>query len=211
MQRSSAIGMSPFEVAIGFHPRTPLDVLVTEQPGSSVSLAAYKFAKSRQDFLDEAKDNLEKASRCMKKYADKGRRPLEFKQGEMVLLKLTPQIWKKIRYKQFQRGLIPKYDGPFEIVKRIRNVAYKLKLPERLKRHPTFHVSFLKPYHSDPSPDKVQAKRNPPMVRVEFNKEIASILQDRKMGNWKNKWTEYLIHWKGKPVSEASWEKNATL
>ena len=58
-------------------------------------------------------------------------------------------------------------------MKRIGNVAYTLKLPER----------FLKPYHSDPSPNKVQAKRNLPMVRVEFSKEIASILQDRKMGN----------------------------
>ena len=101
LQRSSATGMSHFEVAIEFQHRTPLDVLVTEQPGRSVSLAAYKFAKSWQDLLDEAKDSLEKASRCMKKYVDKGRRPLEFEQGEMVLLKLTPQIWKKIRNKQF--------------------------------------------------------------------------------------------------------------
>ena len=79
-------------------------------------------------------------------------------------------------------------------MKRIGNVAYKVKLLERLKLHLTFHVSFLKPYHHDLSPDIVQAKRNPPMVRVEFGKEIASILQDRKMGNWKNKWTKYLIH-----------------
>ena len=49
------------------------------------------------------------------------------------------------------------------------------------------------------------------MIRVELGKEIASILQDRKMGNWKNKWTEYLIHWKGTPISDASWEKGATL
>ena len=91
--------MSPFEVAIGFQPRTPLDVLVTEQPGRSVSPAAYKFAKSQQDLVDEARDSLEKANRCMNKYANKGRRPLEFEQGEMVLLKLTPQIWKKIRNK----------------------------------------------------------------------------------------------------------------
>ena len=49
------------------------------------------------------------------------------------------------------------------------------------------------------------------MVKVEFGKVIASILKDRKMGNWKNKWIEYSIHWKGTPVSEASWEKGATL
>ena len=96
-------------------------------------------------------------------------------------------------------------------MKRIRNVVYKLKQPERLNLHPTFHVSFLKPYHSDPSPNKVQAKRNSPLVRVEFSKEIASILQDRKIGNRKNKWTEYLVQWKGTPVSEASWVKGATL
>ena len=30
LQRSLAIEMSPFEVAIGFQPHTPLDVLVTE-------------------------------------------------------------------------------------------------------------------------------------------------------------------------------------
>ena len=96
-------------------------------------------------------------------------------------------------------------------MKRIGNVAYNLKLLERLKLHPTFHVSFLKPYHHDSSLDKVQVKWNPPMIRVEFDKEIASILKDRKMGNWKNKWIEYLIHWKGTPVSEASWEKGATL
>ena len=45
LHRSSAMEMSPFEVAIGFQPRMPLDVLVSKQPGSSVSPAAYKFAK----------------------------------------------------------------------------------------------------------------------------------------------------------------------
>ena len=49
------------------------------------------------------------------------------------------------------------------------------------------------------------------MIRVEFDKEIASILHDTKMGNWNNKWTEYFIHWKGTHVSEVSWEKGATL
>ena len=68
----------------------------------------------------------------MKKFVDKGRRPLEFQVGDKVLLKLTPQIWKKFRSESMHQGLIPKYDGPFEIVKRVGTIAYKLKLLERL-------------------------------------------------------------------------------
>ena len=97
-----------------------------------------------------------------------------------MLLKLTPQIWKKIRNKLFQRGLISKNDSPFEIVMLIENVAYKFKLLERLKLHLTFHISFLKPYHRHPSPERVQVKRNSPMIRVEFSKEIESILYIRR-------------------------------
>ena len=54
LQQSSAMGMSPFEVAIGFQPHTPLDMLVSEQPGRNMSPAAYKFTKTWQDLIDEA-------------------------------------------------------------------------------------------------------------------------------------------------------------
>ena len=82
--------MSHFEVAIRFQPRTPLDVLASKQLGRSVSPATYRFAKTRQDVLDEAQNNLDKARRRMKKYEDQGIRPLEFEEGEKVMLKLTP-------------------------------------------------------------------------------------------------------------------------
>ncbi|KAK4380988.1 RNA-directed DNA polymerase [Sesamum angolense] len=55
----------------------------------------------------------------MKKYADMGRRHVEFSAGDQVLLKLTPQIWKKISSKSVHRGLIPKYDGPFEVMSKV--------------------------------------------------------------------------------------------
>ena len=55
----------------------------------------------------------------MKKYADHDRRPLEFQVEDKVLLKLTLQIWKKISNKTRQKGLISKYDGPFEVIKRV--------------------------------------------------------------------------------------------
>ncbi|KAK4381451.1 hypothetical protein Sango_2966700 [Sesamum angolense] len=59
------------------------------------------------------------AQHRMKKYADMGRRHVEFSAGDQVLLKLTPQIWKKISSKSVHRGLIPKYDGPFEVMSKV--------------------------------------------------------------------------------------------
>nr|GFC39844.1 putative reverse transcriptase domain-containing protein [Tanacetum cinerariifolium] len=50
-----------------------------------------------------------------------------------------------------KRGkLNPRYVEPFKVLERIREVAYKLNLPEELSRvHNTFHVSNLKKCHAD--------------------------------------------------------------
>ena len=70
---------------------------------------------------------MRKAQRRMKKYADQHRRSVEFNVGDKALLKLTPQIWKQIVSKNRPRGLISKYDdGPFEVMKRVGEVSYRL-------------------------------------------------------------------------------------
>ncbi|GJZ53068.1 hypothetical protein Tco_0607953 [Tanacetum coccineum] len=46
--------------------------------------------------------------------------------------------------------LNPRYVGPFKVIERVGEVAYKLKLPEEFSRvHNTFHVSNLKKCHAD--------------------------------------------------------------
>lgn len=54
-----------------------------------------------------------------------------------------PQMWKKLRGNNVHKELVPRYDDPFKVIKRIGKVAYCLKLPNRLKIHPNSHVSFL--------------------------------------------------------------------
>lgn len=71
--------------------------------------------------------------------------------------------------KKNHRGLIPKFNDPFTVVKHVGQVAYKLALLERLNVHSTCHLSYLKPFHKvwqDPS--RAQAKRAPPTIRAQF-------------------------------------------
>lgn len=48
--------------------------------------------------------------------------------------------------------LKPRYIGPFEILERIRDVAYWLALPPNLAVvHDVFHISMFRKYLSNPS------------------------------------------------------------
>ncbi|XP_070045367.1 uncharacterized protein [Nicotiana tomentosiformis] len=70
--------------------------------------------------------------------------------GERVLLGVSPM--KSVMRFGKKGKLIPIYNGPFEILQRIGEVAYKLSLPPNLSAvHPIFHVSMLREYHGDPS------------------------------------------------------------
>ncbi|KAA3470068.1 Retrotransposon protein, Ty3-gypsy subclass [Gossypium australe] len=78
--------------------------------------------------------------------------------------------------KKLKGKLNSRFIGPYEILKRIRPVAYSLALPPELKKiHNVFHVSVLRPYYSDTShvitSEKVELQPN-----LSYNEEPVRIL-----------------------------------
>nr|GEX53893.1 putative reverse transcriptase domain-containing protein [Tanacetum cinerariifolium] len=74
---------------------------------------------------------------------DKRLKLLEFKVGDMVLLKVFP--WKGALCFGKRGKLSLRYIEPFKILARVGPVAYTLELPKELKGiHSTFHVSIFK-------------------------------------------------------------------
>ncbi|GJW27154.1 putative reverse transcriptase domain-containing protein [Tanacetum coccineum] len=64
------------------------------------------------------------------------------------MVEISP--WKGVVHFGKRGKLNPRYVGPFKVIERVGEVAYKLELPEELSRvHNTFHVSNLKKCHAD--------------------------------------------------------------
>ena len=78
------------------------------------------------------------------------RRPLEFLVGDHVFLKVIP---KKGVVRFVKRAkLLPRFVGPFEILKKVGTVVYRLALPPSMSGvHEVFHVSMLRKYTPDPA------------------------------------------------------------
>ena len=75
----------------------------------------------------------------MKQKEDQGRSECQFAKGDQVFLQLQP--YKKNSLKvEHCRKLVPKFYGPYTVLKHVGQVAYQLALPSHSKLHPIFHV-----------------------------------------------------------------------
>ena len=82
--------------------------------------------------------------------SDSNRRPLDFQVGEHVFLRISPT--KGVIRFDAREKLSLRYIGPFEILDRVGEVAYRLALLPSLEGvHNVFHVSQLRRYIRDES------------------------------------------------------------
>ena len=102
--------------------------------------------------------------------------------------------------------LSPRYVGPFEVLEKIGEVAYRLALPPDLSHvHPLFHVSMLRKYVTDSSHvlDYVPLEVQKDLTYVEKPVRIL----DHKTQELRSK-TVHLVKvlWRNATSEEATWE-----
>jgi hypothetical protein len=76
------------------------------------------------------------------------------------------------------KKLAPKRYGPFEIVKQVSPVAYKIKLPTSMKIHDVFHIDLLIPYTETEAYGEMHPHPLPELIDGEEEYEVEEILTD---------------------------------
>ncbi|XP_075496463.1 uncharacterized protein LOC142533537 [Primulina tabacum] len=139
-----------------------------------------------------------------KSYADLRRQPLAFEVGDHVFIKMAPL--KGVMRFGMKGKLSPRYIGPFEILDKIGDRAYRLALPPDLDRiHSVFHVSMLLKYL--PSPSHVLRHESLDLLPNLSYEEIPVQILDRKVKVLRNKEIGLVkVLWQNHIIEEATWE-----
>jgi hypothetical protein len=106
--------VSPFEIVAGIKPKLPFDL--APLPSSSyVCEGAEDFVKHMQNIHEEVRKRLTINIENYKSQADKHRRKVELKLGDVVLIRIRPERFPKGVFQKLQEHRA----GPFKILQRL--------------------------------------------------------------------------------------------
>ena len=196
--------MTPFRALYG---RLPPTFPLYETNSSPVNEVDHNL-QVRDTLLRNLKQNLANARNRMKPLADRGRRDVEFTEGDLVYLKLQPYR-QQITFRRAYQKLACKFFGPFPIEKWVGVVAYKLKLPEGAHLHLVFHVSLLRKKLGD----KADTSRELPPIDEEGTIVITpeAILDTHWIPHGARFIEERLVKWKHLSIDDATWKPTDEL
>lgn len=188
---SSTTGKTPNEMAYGFSPRKPLDLL--SLPGLPAAFQAGADAANAISFV----------LANQKAHYDRKHQPLFLKIGDWAMLRLhkgysIPSSLGVIK------KLTQQFVGPFRVLERVDCLAYKLDVPQDWRIYPVFSIAQLEPAPS-PAEDSFGRLRpkHPPPVFVEGDTdavksfEIDRLLNKRTVKKGRGHAVEYLVRWTG--------------
>ncbi|CDJ34265.1 uncharacterized protein EMH_0019520 [Eimeria mitis] len=201
----SSTELSPFEVMIGQNPVTAADLNVV---GNIAPTLTPPMTELFQQLCDRAQSHIIKAKWQQKRYADAHRRDAQYNPGDRVWIssRNLPGLNQCSKFE-------PRFLGPFAVLERIGQVAYRIELPPTYTCHNAFHVSQLVPDRPrDPQMKSKEAAvwrlpvTGPDGTPTDIY-EVDYILDQR--GSDED--IQYLVKWRGAPEDRATWEPAANL
>ncbi|XP_071689319.1 uncharacterized protein [Rutidosis leptorrhynchoides] len=137
-------GKSPFEICYGANPLTPIDSIpFAIEPKASVE--AVSKAKEMKKLYEQVKAKTEKTNQQYKAKANQHRKQSTFIPSNLVWIHLRNERFTAKR----KNKLMPRAEGPFKLLEKDGDNAYKVELPGDSVVSSTFNVGDLMPYLED--------------------------------------------------------------
>ncbi|WMV32426.1 hypothetical protein MTR67_025811 [Solanum verrucosum] len=155
------------------------------------------------------RERLKTAQSWQKSYVDVRRRDLEFDFHDWVYLKISPM--KGVMRFGKKGKLIPRYVGPYQILRRVGKVTYELYLPNELASlHQVFHVSMLKKCVGDPT--SIVSLEGLGVNENLSYEEVSIEILDREVKKLRNKEVASVkVLWRNQLVEGPTWEAEADM
>jgi len=144
MAPSKTTGLSPFKIVYGVEPLSPLD-LTLRSLNEKPSVEANKRVEEIKHIHEQVKLRIEKFNASYQAQANKHKKRVVFQPEDLVLVHLRKERFPSKR----KSKLMPRADGPFEILERVNDNAYKVNLPGDYGVSAAFNVADLSPYLED--------------------------------------------------------------
>uniref|UniRef100_A0A2N9FVM9 RNA-directed DNA polymerase n=1 Tax=Fagus sylvatica TaxID=28930 RepID=A0A2N9FVM9_FAGSY len=196
----ASIQMAPYEALYGRKCRSPI---CWDDVGERKILGP-EIVQHTVDKIQLIRERLRSAQSRQKSYADTRRRKLEYQVGDHVFLRVS--LTKGVKRFGIKGKLSPRFIGPFEVLNRVGEVAYRLALPPMLAGvHNVFHVSMLRKY----VPDRNHVVAYEPLqLREDLTYEEQPIrIVDKKEQELRRRTIQYVkVQWNNHSEREATWE-----
>jgi hypothetical protein len=191
----STLGKSPFQVLYGRNPRH--FAVETSSLPSHTDVEVWQL--ERAALIPVIKQHLERAQARMKVQADKHRSERQFKVGDYVYLRVQPYVQTSVEQRSSQ-----KFFGPYLVLQRVGNVAYKLQLAPVSRIHPVVHVSQLK--KGLKPTDEVSSTLPIALMRLHQVVQPKAVVGGRMIRRGSKMAPQIKVQWQGLPSSCDSWE-----
>ncbi|XP_051271642.1 uncharacterized protein LOC127372197 isoform X5 [Dicentrarchus labrax] len=152
----ASTGFSPFELLYGHEVRGPLSLLREiweggKGKGESLNVISYvvQMREQLEKMSELAQSHMREAQQQQKSWYDRSARQRSFNSGQKVLVLLPSD----------DNKLLAKWQGPFEILKKLGPTTYQVATPGRPRASRTLHINLLKEWVPRPERKEVMPIR----------------------------------------------------